>query len=197
MPQTSFIPKRTAIDAAPRKMHSNVSVFLLISIIVFLIVSGLSVGMFFYHGILVTQIVDKNEQLVRAKDAFEVTFIEDVVKLSRRIDASKELLNQHTALTPLLRLLEDRTLATVRFTNFSFNAKDGQEAVLTLKGEARSFNSVALQSDVFAQEKSFQDQVFSNFNLDQSGNVTFQFKTMVSPKFLLYRNIAANSGGNQ
>ncbi|HBV01431.1 MAG TPA: hypothetical protein DEF00_03510 [Candidatus Taylorbacteria bacterium] len=56
-----------------------------------------------------------------------------------------------------------------------------------MTGQAKSFNSVALQSDVFGTERSFKDPIFSNFSLNERGDVIFNFQTTVDPKLLLYR----------
>ena len=58
-----------------------------------------------------------------------------------------------------------------------------------MTGQAKSFNSVALQSDVFGTERSFKDPIFSNFSLNERGDVIFNFQTTVDPKLLLYREI--------
>ena len=55
-----------------------------------------------------------------------------------------------------------------------------------MMGEAKSFNAVALQSDVFGGERSFQDPIFSNFTLNENGNVIFKFSTSVEPELLRY-----------
>jgi hypothetical protein len=71
-------------------------------------------------------------------------------------------------------------VANVRFNDFSYEpAPEGRIKVL-LRGTARSFNAVALQADNFSKSTLIQDPIFSNVNLDQNGNIVFNFEAIVA-----------------
>jgi hypothetical protein len=53
-------------------------------------------------------------------------------------------------------------------------------------GIASSFSSVALQSDIFGENKFIQEPIFSNLNLDSKGDVIFDFSAFVDPRLLSY-----------
>ena len=136
-------------------------------------------------------------QLGAARKSFETDFVDAAARLNRRLEAAGRALSRHTAPSLLFALLERRTLETVRFRDFSFEAKDEKSFNLSLSGEAKSFNAVALQSDVFGEEKRFTSPVFSNFTLSERGNVLFQFKTAVDPDLVAYRETTQGETGAQ
>ena len=69
---------------------------------------------------------------------------------------------------------------------------------VVLRGWAKSFNEVALQSDSFAGEKFIQEPIFSDINLDESGNILFSFSAILDPSLISYGNVVkADSGSSE
>ncbi len=190
MPPT-FIPRKTADAQTAGARHARVSVFFTLSASAFVLSLLAAGGVFFYQKILANRLVKMNNDLVAARAAFEPAFIEELQHMDRRIEGSKTLLAEHRVISPLFTLLEHETLATVRFTKFSFS--DSMEPPssgrvrLDLSGEAISFNAIALQLDVFSKNGNFLNPVFSNFDVDKNGTVRFSFTATVAPEFILYR----------
>lgn len=186
--QTSFIPKKSPVGTAPTfgPIGRNVNVFAVIALIIFFLTAGLAAFVFFYKAHLITLITTMDADLAKAKKSFEPTFIDTASRLNARIEGVQQLLGTHTALSPLFDILEKKTLESVRFQDFNFSTTD-RKVTLTMTGQAKSFNAVALQSDVFGAERVFKDPVFSNFTLNEAGDVIFNFQTSVEPEFLLYR----------
>lgn len=166
----------------------------IISLIVFSLAVGLSATVFFYKAHLVSSIREMDVLLAAAKKSFEPEFIDEASRLNVRIEGAHTLLGNHQALSPLFDMLEKKTLENVRFQDFNFVAKEGKDSALSMLGQAKSFNAVALQSDVFGAEKSFRDPVFSNFTLNESGDVLFNFRTTIAPELLRYRETVLGSG---
>ncbi|MEK7187122.1 MAG: hypothetical protein AAB690_02395, partial [Patescibacteria group bacterium] len=82
--------------------------------------------------------------------------------------------------------LESSTLKSVRFTDFSYGTSPaGVE--LVMKGQARSYAAVALQSDLFTKSSHFKNPVFSDLGLDESGNIIFTFRAIVNPNLISYQ----------
>lgn len=186
---TSFIPKKVPVITPPTSGVGgrSVNLFTMIALIIFFLTVGLAAAVFFYKSYVVRAIVAMDTALAAAKKSFEPEFIEEASRLNARIEGARELLHRHRALSPLFDVLEKKTLESVRFRNFNFTAQNEREIELAMTGEARSFNAVALQSDVFGAERFFRDPVFSNFTLNESGDVIFNFKTVIEPELLLYR----------
>lgn len=186
--QTSFVPQKAPVMIPTGKftLGRSVNLFALVSIIVFACIALLAAGVFFYRLNLLGDIARMDLELAAAKKSFEPAFVNKTVLLSKRIGATRTILANHRSLTPLFDLLEKKTLESVRFQGFDFNAR-GKQALLSMVGEARSFNAIALQSDIFGNERYFKNPVFSNFTLNDRGDVLFNFKTEVDPVLLLYR----------
>jgi len=197
--QTSFMSKKPPVMAptAPGAGRRAFNVLALASISVFSIVAALSITVFLYHAHLVRAISDMDTELIKARKSFEPEFIEEASRLNARIEAARGLVNNHRALSPLFGILEKKTLESVRFQDFSFNAADGKDATLTMTGQAKSFNAVALQSDVFGSERAFKDPVFSNFALSERGDIVFNFKTSLDSALLRYRETVLGSAAGE
>lgn len=187
--QTSFIPKRPQVlsSAAPPLGGKSMNLFAIIAVVIFLLTVILAAGVFFYRGHLIRTIAGLDAKLAAAKKSLEPEFINEASRLYSRIEATKELFALHTAPSSLFNILEKKTLESVRFRDFSFDAHTEQEMTLSMTGEAKSFNAVALQSDVFGAEPAFLNPVFSNFNLNEQGDVVFNFKAAFDPARLRYR----------
>jgi hypothetical protein len=66
-----------------------------------------------------------------------------------------------------------------------------------MKGRAKSYASVALQSDVFAEIPFLKEQLFENPNLDPQGNVTFDYSAEVDPSLLSYVEALGEGGTSE
>lgn len=185
--QTSFIPKKAIVPTVGQVRSEPVSVFLIIAIVVFVISLASAGGVFVYKKTLISKINDMNKRLAEAKNSFEPDSIANLSRLSKRIEASKQVVEKHTVVTPVFDLLEDTTLATVRFSIFSYDLSDDGSATLSMTGEAKNFTSVALQSDVIGKEKYVKNPVFSDLNPNSSGNIVFKFSASLDPDLISYK----------
>ena len=189
--QTSFIPKKPIIEhrATPAR---PVGLFTILSIFILFAVLISSVGLFFYKGIAARSIAKMENDLNLAKNRFEPAKIAELQVLDKRLRSSSEILNKHIAVTPIFKALEAITMKTVRYTKFSYtfdeNQKDAKVAV-EMSGMAIGYRSVALQSDLFAENKNLIDPVFFNRTIDERGNVLFDLEFSVDPTFVDYKQM--------
>ena len=65
-------------------------------------------------------------------------------------------------------------------------AAENPQIKVQMSGQAIGYRSIALQSDLFAKKKYFQEPVFSNLSLDEKGNVVFDLDFSVDPNFVEY-----------
>lgn len=186
--QTSFIPKKTVGPGLTGGRPESVSVALLVSIIIFMLSLAAAGGVFFYKRVLIRNIDKMNGQLVQAKNSFDPESIEKWSRFDKRIDAAAKILASHSVVSPIFDLLQNDTLATVKFNNFSLDLKDNGSASVSMTGEAKSFSSVANQSDIINREKFIKNPVFSDLNPNQSGNVVFKFNGSLDPALISYKN---------
>ncbi len=192
--QTSFIPKKNLEQAVSRPGTGKISVFLVISIVIFILTLAVAGGVFAYKKSLIADIADMNRRLVEAKNSFEPESVEKWDVFGKRLKASKKLIDAHTTLSSVFDLLENKTLGTVKFKGFSYDMSDSGTITISMSGEAKNFSSIALQSDIFGQEKFIKTPVFSELNPDKSGNIVFKFTTTLDPELVSYRkNVTSKS----
>jgi len=115
----------------------------------------------------------------------------DFIRLNNRLISTESLLNRHVVISPLFDFLETATLKSVRFNDFLYNTNSGGVELL-IKGQARGYADVALQSDVFNKSPYFENPVFSDLSLDERGNVTFTLRATINPELISYKKLLEN-----
>lgn len=186
--QTSFIPKRPlAEDRAPRQ--KTVSIFSFLATILFLASIAGAGAMYFYESSLKANVTSMQQDLTKAKDAFEETFLQELQVVDARINAAREVLENHITVSPIFTALQQSTLKSVQFTKFVYAIEGtgpGASVLVKMSGKAQSYNALALQSDELTKNKYVRNPIFSNLTLDTQGNVLFDLSFTVDPKFVLY-----------
>jgi hypothetical protein len=187
--QTSFIPKKPIINENTTYGGRSVSIFFIVSIFIFFTVLVVTGGLYFYKGILVKKIASLQDTLNLAKNRFEPSKITELQNFDKRLISSSEILSKHITIIPIFNALEQLTMKSVRYTNFSYSIGSEEKIVINIKmsGVAIGYRSIALQSDLFAKNKNLIDPVFSNLALDNSGNVLFDLDFSVDPSFVNYK----------
>jgi hypothetical protein len=186
--QTSFIPKKPIIEERVTSTQP-VSVLLILSIFILFVVLLGTGAFYFYKSSVAKNIGDMQTSLNLAQNSFEPSKITELQLLDKRLNAATEILSKHIATTPIFDELGKITMHTVRFTKFSYDLGTNKDGKVDIKmsGIAVGYRSVALQSDLFAQDKNFINPFFSNLTLDNSGNVIFDLEFSVDPSFVNYK----------
>lgn len=183
--QTSFIPKQSITNpSAPRRIGGNA--FFAVAFTAFVLTALAFAGVWFYERRVEASLADMKVNLDKARANFEPTLLSEVRQVNTRIVVGKTLLSKHLAPTAVFSLLEKITVASVSFSSFDLAVNEQGDIRLALKGIAKGFNAVALQSDIFSREKYFKGPIFSNFKLDDVGMVTFDITTSLDPTLLSF-----------
>lgn len=183
--KTSFIPKESL--AKPKRTKKPLNILTVGTLIIFFVTVLMGVGVFLYGEYLKVSISNKEEQLSRARGAFEPALIKELTRVDERIESTNVILDNHTAMSLFFEFLESNTLENVRFDDFLLTAIDNNRYLLNMSGQAESFASVALQSDVFGESEIITSPVFSNLDLDFFGNVSFNLNAFVDTNDIKYR----------
>jgi hypothetical protein len=187
--QTSFIPKKPIVESRPS--GSGVSLFLLLSIIVFIVAIALAGGVWLWQKSLVSQIEKDKQALVAAKDSYQEDTINPLIRLNDRIVVSNNLLNSHLAISPVFTMLEQNVLRNIRLKNMKFSYTASNKIKIDLAGTASSYDALSKQSDAFGSEtlrKFISQPVISDFNPTADGSVSFNFTASVDPSLVSYGN---------
>lgn len=192
--QSSFIPKgpiATSGSVSRLSRESNRGLLGTLAIFVFTFSVLISLGVFGYELLLKANINKMGGNLASAKASLEPDKIVKIANLDERIVSTGELLENHVALSPLFDYLEASTLKTVRFSDFRYDSNE-KGLMLSMRGQARGYAAVALQSEIFNQSQYIKQPIFSDLDLDEKGNVTFTFRAVLDPSFISYKK--ATSG---
>lgn len=194
--KTSFIPKQSLkVDRGPRRSGgSPVGIVNIVAIFLLALALLGSAGVFLYEQFLKTNIASKRESLERARSAFEPATIKELSRLNTRLTIGQELLNSHVTYSRLFDEIEILTLQNVRFAEFSLTETEAGVMGLSMKGSAVNFNALALQADSFGSSRIIQNPIFSDFNIDQFGAVTFSFVGTINNSEIIY---TPRTGGSQ
>ncbi len=194
---TSFIPKRPIESSVAPERHSSGSVGLL-SLLTAVIVIGTVVafaGVYLYQKQLVTQKAKLESSISDARDGIGTDFVSEMNRLDQRIDGVKELIKNHVVVTPIFKALEATTLRSVQYKDFSYTIKavdatnKTPEVLVDIKGTAKNYATIALQSDAFSSNSLIKNPVFSNLTIDdKTKTVNFKLLFSVSASDLSYQS---------
>lgn len=194
--KTTFIPQKPIIPGTTRITHTSVTrkkesmgLLSLASIIVFVIAILVSVGAFSYTNYLTNRIQTLDKELSTLQASFDTNLIDELIDVDNRLKAARALLSQHLSVSAFFELLQSLTLQNVQFTDFSYETLplDGDIAIF-MKGKARNYTTLVLQSDILSQNKSVKRSVFSNLDLDPDGNVVFRLSLVFAAHDILYED---------
>jgi len=189
--QTSFVPKKTIAPREAKKAPSSIGgVVNMVALVVFIASILGAGGAYFYRTSLEEKVAEYKVSLERARSAFEPSLITELQSLDKRMMAATEILENHIAVSPIFELLGEITLPTVRYSDFSYEFNPENENLVDVKltGEARGYNFIALQADLFGDNKFIRNPIFSDFSLDQLGNVDFTLTFSVDRTLVLYES---------
>jgi len=183
--QASFIPKKTLIKKGAGK-KKPISLVLLVSTIIFFVTIAIGGGIYLYKVTIENQVKVDNKNLVDNQETFDPTTIVDLDRLDKRIILAQDLLSKHIMSSVIFDTLEELTLKSVRFNEFTYSVNSKGIIEITANGEALGYGSVALQSDIFGGNKYIKDEIFSGLSLNEKGQVIFDFSATIDPLLILY-----------
>jgi hypothetical protein len=185
---TSFIPKRP-VASEPVVEHSSHRSVGLLSLITIIIVLGtaLSYGaLYLYKGSLTSQKGTLDTSINDAQNEIGSEFVSDMKRLNDRIDGVKELIKNHVVVTPIFDALQSTTLRSVQYKTFGYTLVTdtltrAQTVAVSITGTAKSYSTIALQSDAFSKNSLIKNPVFSNLSVnDRTNTVDFKLAFDVS-----------------
>jgi len=191
--QATFMPRQSAVQGGYAGPKGQRSLFLIVSVAIFVLVLAAWGGLYFYRDYITDSNKEKQAQIQKAIDNFEPELTAELTTIKNRMDAGKTLLENHKAVSLFFSLLEINTVQVLRFKEMSYAMSADKKIQISLKGEARSYNAIAYQSDWFSKLEPIKNPVFSNLVLDAKGNVGFDFTAELDPKAVSYKNLVSDS----
>lgn len=183
---TSFIPKKPLDSGNAYRGGGGAGLLFFIALFIFIASVVAAGAAFAYQNILRSSIADKTASLAKAEGAFDAATIQDLVRMDSRINNASTLLQKHVAPSAIFAFLAQQTLQNVQLTSFAYTLSNDNSASVVMAGVARSFSTVALQSDQFGASKLLRNIVFSDIKVAPGGAVTFSVSATIDPALINY-----------
>jgi hypothetical protein len=200
MMPTSFIPKRPVSSEPLSPQNKNQAVGLLTILArVIVLATIVSYGaIFFYQKQLLIQKAKTDQLISDARKGIGSEFLGDMQRLNTRIEGVKTTIAKHIVVTPIFAALEQTTLRSMQYTNFSYAfaldpTTKATMVEVTVTGTAKSYSTIALQSDALSQNTLIKNPIFSNLVVDdKTSAVNFKLVFTVDPAALSYESFIAS-----
>lgn len=201
MMPTSFIPKRpvSTEPISPRHRSHTIGLLSLLATIVVIATILSYAFVYLYQRELAAQKTSAEQRIDQARQNIGTSFLGDMKRLDMRIGAIKQIIASHIVVTPIFAALEQTTLHSVQYTSFTYSfdtdpVTNNTMVKVTLLGTAKSYSTIALQSDAFAQNTLIKNPIFSNLTVDdKTNNVGFKLEFMVDPAALSYETFISGA----
>ncbi len=190
----SFIPKRSLGRAVRRPAPFG---FFMVFAVAVLLVTALFLGVAYgYRSVLSREISNPctdpsasgsttgcglEERIERLRGDLAESTINEIKRFDTKLNRARDLFAAHNTLLPFLALLEDLTLHTIAFNSLTFNGD-----TINLAGLAKSYESIALQSEELAKNKIVKKFVFSDFTSPSDRGVPFRLTMVIDPTLTNY-----------
>lgn len=197
--QTTFIPKGN-MGPSPTSISSKKkvkSIFTLITFI-FFVLTIVAAGYIYLRQQLVQRNIDGiTADLAQVRETVDDETIRSIGDLSTRLKLADELLENHIAPSEIFTLLQENTLETVGFRQFSYAYGSGDNIRISGSGVAAGTGSIVNQSDIYGSARFFRDVVFSNLIRNAETNrMEFTFEARIEKDAILFDKVVQTDGAN-
>ncbi len=151
---------------------------LVVVILLAILVLGGWLGLSYYKKSLKDQISVMDSKIAELQSNENKDWAQKIKQLQQSLKVAVPLLKGHVFSSSALRLLQESTLPQVRYTNFDLKT-DG--AVMTVSGEAQTYNVLARQIAIFNGDKMINDVEVDKVALGQAGGVSFRLTISLEP----------------
>lgn len=202
---TSFIPKRpvsteSVSSSGGSRSGRSIGLLSIVTIVVIIGTVVAFVGVYLYQQTLQAQQTKLQQQISVAQNGLGSSFVSDMKRLSLRISGVNTLLTNHVVVSPIFAALQSTTLQTVQYKTFTYQfvtdpSTNAKLVQVQISGIAKDYNTLALQSDAYAQSSLINEPVFSNLTVeDKSSLVDFKLVFTVNPNSLSYESFIQGKG---
>lgn len=180
--RTSFIPRVDTGVSRTSPIRSIVGTLTVLLFVVSLVAAG---GSLVYQWLLTKTVDSKRAELNDTYDSFQPSTIRELKRWDARLASVGGLLDNHVAPSGVFDALEAATLTSIGLKGFTYS-RDGENISITFSGEARSFSSVALQSQAYAETGLFTRLIISNLGISK-GVVNFDVEADIEQAKVAYQ----------
>lgn len=188
IPKVSFIPKGSLVrETSFLERRRPQSAIGFIAGFVFVASVGSYAGLYFYSNFLEEKVVAKTDEINLIQQKFsDAPQISKAQVFRSRAELARELLDNHTVVSPVLTFLSENTIESILYEKFSF-ARGTDGAMVELTGEAPTYMALAYQGDILRKKtKELSKFEIGSVSLTEFGTVTFTLSLAFMPGYLSY-----------
>ncbi|MBU2539788.1 hypothetical protein KJ786_01340 [Patescibacteria group bacterium] len=122
---------------------------------------------------------DFDSKLINVGTAQQKDMEKQVIEYQKKIGNFVSILDYHKIPTNVFNMLKESTLTNVWFNNFSINTEASE---VLISGETDDIPSLSRQIDVLESKEFVKEVSNLNFNLTETGKISFNFGLLLDPK---------------
>jgi hypothetical protein len=149
LPQSSFIPKRSATSRVRQPRRYNFFIIGIISYALFIAAPVAAAAVFVYETYTERQLAAAIQELDTAINDFSVSDMLTVVEFDNRLRGAQALLSSHVSLVHALTILEEGTAQSIVFENLDFKRTDRSTITLSSALTAENFDAAIFQRESY------------------------------------------------
>ena len=151
---------------------------LVVVILLAVLVLGAWVALNYYENYMEDQVGAMDLKIAELQNNENKDSAQKIKQLQQSLKVVGPLLKEHVLSSPTLQLLQESTLPQVRYANFDLKT---DEAVMSVSGEAQSYNVLAKQIAILNGNKMITNVEVGKVALGQTGGVSFQLTIALNP----------------
>jgi len=164
------------------KKSSNKVIITLIVLVVLTFV--IYIGLFFYKKSLSREVSRLDNEINQINQKISQELETEVVNFQKHLANLKKMLENHIYYSNIFKLIEEKTVPTVSFENFTGDVPNRR---IELEGKAISFSSLAKQITAFEEAKEINRVGFSSASVSTSGGINFGMTLFLKDEIFKYK----------
>ena len=141
-------------------------------------------GLFVYKGRLEGSLDVLTKDLAQLEDDLDSQVIEEMARVDRGLQTARSLLSRHAYTTKIFRLLQDNTLSSIQFKDFTY---DFETKKVSLVGIAPDFVNVDKQLKQFQSLPLIVSTSFTKVNITNDDAIGFSFELSLNENLLRFK----------
>lgn len=180
MADLSFIPKREPqFEPQSGQKLGLPGVFAFVVFLISLLIFG---ALYFYERGVKTNISKMTQEIEKQKEEFDPALINELIFVSKNIEAAKTAVGEHRTISPIFALLEENSLSQTYFQKFGKNKNS-----VSLQGEAQNYLEIVKQVLVLKTNPLVQEIKFNKLAKGGANKISFTLEIALKPEILSFK----------
>lgn len=180
MANLSFIPKKEPQFEPP--VGQKFGLLGAFALVIFLISLLILAALYFYERGVKTNANKMAREIEKQKEEFDPALINELISVSKSIEAAKTVVGEHRVVSPIFALLEENALPQTYFQKFSKNKNS-----VSLEGEAENYLEIVKQVLIFRTNPLVQEIKFSKLAKGSRDKISFALEIILKPEISSFK----------